>query len=68
MIKVQSVLIPKKRFTYSRAKAWLRRNGFKFIKVHTTPHFYRFRQKHPNPYREYITKKLSNGVRLVIEI
>lgn len=65
---IQSVLIPKKNFTFQKAKKYIRDNNYIFKKVDITPNFFRFRQLEPELFdnKSYITKTLDNGVLLVI--
>jgi len=64
--KVQSVLIPKKYFTKEKAINYIVKH-FKYKKIDETPKYYRFRQFRPNKNSNYSSKKLKNGVILVIE-
>ena len=65
---LQSVLIPKSKFTLKEAKKWIREHGYKESfygkDVDITEKFYRFRQAAPK-HGEYYVKKLSNGVELI---
>ena len=65
---IQSVLIPKKNFTFQKAKKYIRDNNYIFKKVDIAPNFFRFRQLEPELFdnKSYITKTLDNGVLLVI--
>ena len=63
---VQSVLIPKKYFTQKQAIQYIKKH-FQFKKIDETKKYYRFRQFKPNKNSHYISKKISNGVILVIE-
>lgn len=65
---VQTVLFPRKEWSPARAMSWLRKHNFKFNKIHTTENYLRFRQLDPIAFqpKEYITKKLDNGVLLII--
>ena len=65
-MQVQSVLVPRKHFLKKSAQAWVRRHGYLVLKIDTTTNYYRFRQLIPDPNKKYITKKLTNGVKLVI--
>jgi hypothetical protein len=64
--KVQSVLIPKNKFTKSQAINYIKEH-FKYKKIDETKNYYRFRQFKPKKNSHYISKKISNGVILVIE-
>lgn len=65
---VQSVLIPKKNFTFQKAKKYIRDNNYIFKKVDIAPNYYRFRQVEPELFNDktYFTKTLNDGVLLVI--
>lgn len=69
---IQSVIIPKDKFTEKQANAWILKNNYsdkgKRIKNYKTTEFYRFRQKPPSHFikTSFKTTKLKNGVRLVI--
>ena len=69
--KVQSVIVPKKDFNLRQAKKWIKDNKYKLTfykkKVDITKEFYRFRQTAPK-YKKYRTKKLNNGVMLVLGV
>ena len=67
-MKVQSVLVPRSLYKReSSAAAWVRRHGWKVLKVDVTTNFYRFRQLPPPKRRKkYIMHKLPNGVMLVM--
>jgi len=63
---IQSILVPKKYFTQKQAIKYIKEH-FKFKKIDETTKYYRFRQFRPNKNSDYISKKLNNGVILVIE-
>ena len=69
MSKLQSVLIPKSKFTLSEAKKWIKDNKYKETyygkDVHVTKKYYRFRQSKPQKDKQYYIKTLENGVKLV---
>lgn len=66
---VQSVLIPKLDFTLNEAAGYILDHGYKSdnAKLDITKSFYRFRQHSPKKDTKTRTKKLSNGVELVIQ-
>lgn len=65
--KIQSVLIEKKHYSFSQAKKLLYEKGFKFLKVHETPNYYRFRQFDPIKGKHYVNKKSNDrGVYYII--
>lgn len=63
---VQSVEISRDKFTLVQAKAWLKREGFKYGKVDITPHEYRFRQEDPAEFSVFRSKTLARGVRATV--
>lgn len=63
---VQSVLIPKNKFSLQEAQKWLINNGFTVKKVDVTENNYRFRQHQPNKQKKYFIKTLDNDIKLVI--
>ena len=70
--EVQSVIIPKNKYTEKQANNWIIKNGYttrgKSIKNYKTTNFYRFRQIPPSKFKDYRMRNLSNGIRLVIGI
>jgi hypothetical protein len=66
MSKVQTVLIPRSKFTMLRAVNWLKKHGYKYLKVDVTKNYYRFRQKTPKNGILYYSYKLPNGVIIVL--
>ena len=67
MSKIQSILFDKKRWTYQTAFKWLQHHHQRPIKgVHETKHFLRYRIRPPHHFMRFITKKLPDGIDLVI--
>lgn len=62
---IQTVLLPKKKFSLPDAIAWVSRHGFRSHKVDITGNYYRFRQMEPMYGGKYRTKTLTNGVEIV---
>lgn len=62
---LQTILIPKSKFTYHEALLWLVKHHYIHRKVDITEHMYRFRQMDPLPDRRYATITLPNGIELV---
>lgn len=67
---IQSVLIPRDKYTLAQAVNWIQSNGYK---VHfgkkppdITVDFYRFRQKRPNPLLKYHTIKTAGGIEFIV--
>jgi hypothetical protein len=66
--QIQSVLVPKDKFTRSEAIKYIREH-FQYKKIDSTQrkNFYSFRQIDPTKNSKYFTKVLDNGVELVFE-
>ena len=66
--KIQSVLVPKDKFSKSDAIKYIRKH-FQYKKIDSTqrPNFYSFRQIDPTKNSKYFTKVLADGVELVFE-
>ena len=65
-LSVQSVLIPRKKFSLLSAKEWLMSNNYKLKKIDITENFFRFRQYSPSRSTAFRMKTLPNGVKLVL--
>ncbi len=69
---VQSVVIPKKKFTLKQSEKWIKDNGYKLSfygkPVDLTVGFYRYRQAAPSRFNKdkYKTKVLKNGILLIL--
>tara|TARA_Y100001938_G_scaffold39326_1_gene54484 strand:- start:1585 stop:1827 length:243 start_codon:yes stop_codon:yes gene_type:complete len=72
--KIQSVIIPKSKFTEKEANDWIKKNNYsdrgKRIKNYNlkSSNYYRFRQLPPSHFEKnsFRTKKLYNGVELIL--
>jgi hypothetical protein len=65
--KIQSVIIPKEKFTLKQSHKWLMKHNYKIpVKVDETENFYRYRQRNPDKRYTYTTKVLPNGVELIL--
>lgn len=62
---IQTVLVPKNRFTKEQAIQWIESHGYKNKKIDETKAYYRFRQQEPNKKGVYYTVFLPNWVHLV---
>ena len=62
---LQTVIIPKDRFTKSEAVRWMADHGYKFNKIDIKPNTFRFRQVEPLAGVRYYSVELPNGVILV---
>jgi hypothetical protein len=65
---VQSVLVPRSKYTLAEAKRWVRQHGYKISKPpDVTEKYYRFRQTDPKQYSRMRTVDAgSSGVRLIV--
>jgi hypothetical protein len=63
---IQSVLIPKNKFTRTKAINYIKKH-FQYKKIDEKKNYFRFRQFNPHKEATYSSKKLNNGVILVIE-
>jgi len=68
MKQVQSVLIPRSKFSLLRAKDWILSNKYKLKKVDITENYFRFRQETPSQYKSFRMKTLSDGIKLVLAV
>jgi len=65
--QVQSVLIPRSRYSMEEAREWLREHSFSASgKVDVTSQYYRFRQSAPGEFKRIRTKEVAGGVELLI--
>ena len=68
MWKIQSIIIPKKLFSYPAAVKWVNSHDFEIGRVDETIDFWRFRQHKPPKNAVYSTKILNNNVGLVMSM
>lgn len=70
MSEVQSVVFPRDKYNLTQAKKWLKDNNYKVTyrnkPVDKTKTQFRFRQTAPSKYDSYVTKKLNNGILLIL--
>jgi len=69
MSNIQSIIFklgPPYNWNISESKNWLRSHNFIYKKVDITSNYLRFRQFYPKKEYNYITKKISNGISLII--
>jgi len=67
--EIQAVIFPKATWSIAKSKKWLKDNSIKPIKsARETLNFYRYRIQDPKLFYGFITKKLNNGVELVIGV
>ena len=67
MSNIQSVLFDRKYFTHYTAVQWLSRHGYKHYKIDKTPHYLRYRQFNPSPYKRYRIISFSPIIKAVIQ-
>ena len=66
---IQSIIFDNTKWTPAKAKRWLKKHEHTPIKkAHNTENFIRYRMAEPMKDAKYITKKLGNGIELVIQI
>jgi len=65
---LQTILIPKAKFSLPDAIEWVRDHHHSAHKVDITGHYYRFRQHTPHHSGRYYTVTLPNGVELVHQV
>lgn len=64
---VQAVIFKKDKWTTPKARRWLKKNNYTPIKkVHITDDFYRYRINEPDKYTKFTTKKLKDGIELIL--
>lgn len=63
---VQSVLIPRSKFSLEQARAWIKDHGYHQTKVDVTDAYYRFRQADPGSFSQLRTKEIGRGIKLII--
>lgn len=68
---VQSVIIPRDKFSLAQAKAWIVENDYKTSfrgkGVDIKPNFWRFRQTPPS-FKDYRTKRIGHGIMLILGV
>lgn len=62
---IQSIIFDKSKYTLEEAKKWLEERNFK-TDVDEKKNYYRFRQAEPNKRNKYITKPLTNGIKIIL--
>lgn len=62
---LQSIAFNRKAYTVARAKAWLKKNGYKYGKVDTTANYHRFRQVAPGKAKVFASKWLDKNKKIL---
>ena len=62
---IQSILFTRPKWTLTKAKAWLKKHGYK-TDVDKKPEHYRFRQIEPEEFSSYRTKHIGDDITLII--
>lgn len=65
--KIQSIIFSKKSFNKTKAKNWLKGYNFKYVKMHETEKYIRFRMFTPTNKKKRIGS-VTSGVRFIYEI
>jgi hypothetical protein len=65
---IQSVMFDKKIWGIPQAVEWLINKGYVFSKVDVGKNYYRFRQLKPSKKDKYITRKLKDGINIIVKI
>jgi hypothetical protein len=66
---IQSIRFPRDKFTKAQASKWMKEHNYKLLKgkkVDITETQLRYRLHEPEQGGRYFTKKLKNGIQLVI--
>lgn len=64
---IQTVELPKDKFTLKQAREWLKKNGYAYQYHRLTTNFRRFMQTPDIKDADFYSKKLPNGVVLVFQ-
>ena len=66
--EIQAILFPVGNFNTDTARKWLNKSGYTPIKrVHKTAEYLRYRIAEPDKTASYTSKKLNNGIILVLK-
>ena len=69
---IQSVIIPKAKYSLSEANAWIKGHDFKISfhgkKVHVTKNYYRYRQTPPKPLGRYRVRMKALNSRGILAV
>lgn len=64
---VQSVLVPRAKFSIAAAKKWVTSHGYSITKPpDVTRTYFRFRQRDPSEFSRLRTVVLGNGIKLIV--
>lgn len=63
--EVQTIIFKKRYWTPERAVKWLHKHGYTTKKIDIEEKSYRFRQKSPQKYKRFTSKKIKPSVTLV---
>lgn len=66
--KIQSLLFPIKKYTKQKAIRWIKKHGYKYIKIDKTKDYLRFRQISPKEFKRFRTIKLGDGIKAIYGI
>lgn len=66
---VHSIIFKKNKWTIPSSQDWVYFHGYKPIKnVDITKNFYRWRIRDPSQFKQFVTKKIGNGIEIVFGI
>ncbi len=65
MSEVQTIIFKKRYWTPERAKTWLIKHKYKATKIDVEKNTYRFRQKNPQKYKRFTSKKIKPSIVMV---
>jgi hypothetical protein len=69
MSEIQSIRFDKSIYTQKEAREWMKRNKLKLLKgkkVDIAKNFYKYRIRDPDDFEHFITKKIDDGLELII--
>lgn len=66
--EVQSILIKKRYYTPEKAKEWVKKHEYKVSKMTEEGKHHRFRQKNPDQYDRFVSKKITPSITFVLGI
>lgn len=66
--KIQSLLFPIKKYTKQKALKWIKKHGYKYIKIDKTKDYLRFRQISPKVFKRFRTINIGKGIKAIYGI
>jgi len=65
-MEIQSILFDKDYFTPTKARNWLKKHKFHYEKIDSKGNYHRFRQKDPEYYSKFSSKKIKNNTIILV--